>query len=209
MVAVLTLVKTTYRLGETVLGVVTFNDAPDRRVLKLTAYLESHEVIPETLLPPSASTSGRVRQPELRRNHAESRTAYAQFMKRTSFSLDIPSDATPGFSLSAGDGKAGGLEWRLRIAFLVASLPSRKSMDHRRDAESEVKVAKSSASLHLEPTEGDTDNTAYSAAPSLVPLLAYPGGWAQAKAETVECQVPIQVLAGSTAFVVRPSLFTV
>lgn len=36
MVAVLTLIKTTYRLGESVLGVVTFNDpSTHRRVLKV------------------------------------------------------------------------------------------------------------------------------------------------------------------------------
>lgn len=216
MVAVLTLVKTTYRLGETVLGVVTFNDIQDHRVLKLTAYLESHEVIPEPLLAPSASSSGRVRQPDLRRNHAESRTTYAQFTNRTAFSLDIPSDATPGFSLSAGEGKRGGLEWRVRIAFLVASGPKRKSVDRRsRDGLShanqdapERPMAKPASSLHLTPTEGDSDNAIYSAASSLVPLIKQPGGWAEAKAATVECEVPVQVLAGNTAFVVRPSVFT-
>jgi hypothetical protein len=36
IVAVLTLIKTTYRLGETVLGVVTFNSPmSERRVLKV------------------------------------------------------------------------------------------------------------------------------------------------------------------------------
>lgn len=230
VVAVLTLVKTTYRLGETVTGVVTFNSHPDRRVLKLNAYLETHEVIPEPLLPPSSSL-GR-RQPELRRLHAEQRTAYGQFTARTAFSLDIPSDATPAFTLAAGDGCSGGLQWRVRLAFLVASPPRRKSGDgrkrssgraeesareHKRSQSPEKSPEEKSSSkrhndsecLHLIPVDGDADNTPYTAAPSLVPFIATREGWAEARAETVECEVPVQVLAGNTAFVVRPSVFTV
>ncbi|BEI84235.1 hypothetical protein CcaverHIS002_0408390 [Cutaneotrichosporon cavernicola] len=192
VVAVLTLVKTTYRLGETVTGVVTLNARPDRRVLKFSAYLETHEVIPEPLLPPGG------RRPELRRLHAEQRTSYAQFTARTAFSLDIPSDATPAFSLSAGDGGRGGLEWRVRLAFLVA-LPRRSTRSEETESEC----------LHLVPVEADGDNAPYTASPRLVPFIATGEGWAEARAETVECEVPVQVLAGNTAFVVRPSVFTV
>jgi hypothetical protein len=199
VVAILTLVKTTYRLGETVTGVVTFNARPDRRVLKLSAYLETHEVIPEPLLPP-----GGRRSPELRRLHAEQRTSYAQFTARTAFSLDIPSDATPAFSLAAGDGARGGLQWRVRLAFLVASPPRRRSGERK----SEEK-ARTAECLHLVPVEADADNAPYTASPGLVPFIATREGWAEARAETVECEVPVQVLAGNTAFVVRPSVFTV
>lgn len=241
VVAVLTLVKTTYRLGETVTGVVTFNAHPDRRVLKLNAYLETYEVIPEPLLPPSASSAGRSRHPELRRLHAEQRTAYGQFTSRTAFSLDIPSDATPAFTLAAGEGGRGGLQWRVRLSFLVAAPPRRKSRDGRKSgdtrkvsggdrrgsrgsgsAKAAMEGGRMSASealgskklpdtecLHLIPVEGDADNTPYTAAPGLVPFIATREGWAEARAETVECEVPVQVLAGNTAFVVRPSVFTV
>ncbi|GMK56800.1 hypothetical protein CspeluHIS016_0306400 [Cutaneotrichosporon spelunceum] len=192
VVAVLTLIKTTYRLGETVTGVVTFNTRQDRRVLKFSAYLETNEVIPEPLLPPDG------RRPDLRRLHAEQRSSYAQFTARTAFSLDIPSDATPAFSLAAGEGDRGGLQWRVRLAFLVAS-------PRNRDGAEENK----SECLHLVPVEADGDNATYTASSGLVPFIATREGWAEARAETVECEVPVQVLAGNTAFVVRPSVFTV
>lgn len=213
IVAVLTLIKTTYRLGETVLGVVTFNDPDtDRRVLKISAFLETHEVIPEPLLPPSANSSGRVRQPDLRKVHAEHSSAYALHTARIPFSLDIPSDATPAFSLVAGDGKAGGLEWRVRLTFLVAVPPHRKSTD-RRSMSSKTPTSQSpsrSTVIHLLPTDGDGDNAPYSASSSLVPIVRAGGDeWLEARTETVECEVPVSVLAGNTAFVVRPSVYAV
>ncbi|KIM32590.1 hypothetical protein M408DRAFT_62228 [Serendipita vermifera MAFF 305830] len=38
---------------------------------------------------------------------------------RTPFSLDIPSDASPGFGIDVDGKGGGGLEWRVRICFLV------------------------------------------------------------------------------------------
>jgi len=35
------------------------------------------------------------------------------------------------------------------------------------------------------------------------------GGWQEMRSETVECEVPVKVLAGNTAFVVRPSVYAV
>jgi hypothetical protein len=231
-VAVLTLIKTTYRLGETVLGVVTFN-GPDssRRVLKLSAFLETHEVIPEPLLPPSASSSGRVRQPELRKVHAEHRSAYALHTARVPFALDIPSDATPAFALAAGKGPGehGGLEWRVRLAFLVALPPKRghahahpQSHGHgHKHSPSTVPAPAPVATVpvtpgtaggvvHLLPSErSDADNVSFSAAPGLVPFMHDGADFVEARAETVECEVPVSVLAGNTAFVVRPSNFVV
>lgn len=204
MVAVLTLVKTTYRLGETVLGVVSFNEpATSRRVLKVSAFLESHELIPEMLLPLSASSSGRAKQPPLARLHAEHRSAYTTNASRLSFSLDIPSDSTPDFSIAAGEeGHKGGLQWRLRIAFLV-STPTRHHMHDR--------------PLHLIPlpdTSNDADNTHYAASTGLSPLVPViehgkQVAWEEMKVETVECEVSIKVLAGNTAFVVRPSTYII
>jgi len=34
-------------------------------------------------------------------------------------------------------------------------------------------------------------------------------GWLQMKVETVECEIPIKVLSGNTAFLVRPLVYTV
>ncbi|KAK4688655.1 RAB6A-GEF complex partner protein 2, partial [Tremellales sp. Uapishka_1] len=182
MVAVLTLIKTTYRLGETVLGVVTFNQASsERRVLKFSAFLESHEIIPETLLPPSS------KPPALSRLHAEHRTGYTIHTSQLSFGLDIPSDATPAFSLAAGEeGSNGGLEWRIRLSFLV-SVPARK----RGMAHSLVK---------------DEAKGVYVATASLSPVVGDHEGYKEAKTEVVDCEVPVKVLAGNTAFVVRPSV---
>jgi len=206
MVSVLTLVKTTYRLGETVLGVVTFNlPSTSRRVLKVSAFLESHELIPEALLPLSASSAGRTKQPNLSRLHAEFKASYTVNTSRLSFSLDIPSDSTPDFHITAGnEGFKGGLEWRLRIAFLVA-VPRRKGSYEKDDP------------VHLLPlpdTINDEDNTFLAASTGLSPLLPVREqgrhvAWEEMKVETVECEVPIKVLAGNTAFVVRPSVHVI
>ncbi|ORY33810.1 Rgp1-domain-containing protein [Naematelia encephala] len=222
IVAVLTLIKTTYRLGESVLGVVSFNDhCSDRRVLKLSAFLESHEIIPENLLPVSANTAGRAKQPALARLHAEHHSAYAINTSRLSFSLDIPSDATPGFQLAAGpEGDTGGLEWRVRLAFLVSSPPKRhvrrKSMDeksmnkHRHQAIHLVRVP------YEEGKDKDKDYQLFQASTTISPLFPHlqdEGNervtWNEASVEVVECEVPVRVLAGNTAFVVRPSVFVV
>lgn len=216
MVAVLTLVKTTFRLGETVLGVVSFNNPQSaRRVLKVSAFLESHELIPEPLLPLSASSAGHAKHPQLSRLHAEHRSAYTLNTSRLSFSLDIPSDSTPDFAITAGDGKRGGLQWKLRISFLV-SAPNQhhnhKHRDHHRQHND-----KEQTPVHLLPlpeTSNDPDNTLYAASTGLSPLLPVNEGgkqvaWEEMKVETVECEVPIKVLAGNTAFVVRPTTFIV
>jgi hypothetical protein len=121
-----------------------------------------------------------------------------------SFSLDIPSDSTPDFGITAGQqGFKGGLEWRLRIAFLV-SVPSHKKRvtDHP---------------VHLLPLPDDIDDkddTFFAASTGLSPLVPLREGgkqvaWEEMKVETIECQVPIKVLAGNTAFVVRPSVHVV
>lgn len=227
LVAVLTLVKTTYRLGETVLGIVNFNGnasgtpgAHDRRVLRMAAYLETHELIPENLLPPSAS-GGKLKQPNLTRLYAEHRSAYVFSTQRTSFSLDIPSEGTPAFSVSAGEeGAEGGLEWRIRLTFLVAMGPGRRRARASMDGQSAQRAAEDSRAempVHLLPSQGDQDNRVYSATEGLAPLVRCSVGdkgrpkaeWAETKLETVECEVPIRVLASNTAFVVRPNVFVV
>ncbi|KAH9487327.1 RAB6A-GEF complex partner protein 2 [Psilocybe cubensis] len=125
-VAVLTFTKSAYRLGETVTGVVEINERTSRaRVLKLSAILESHETLPSTISPPSSAK-------HLRRAHAESHCSFTLNTLRTTFSLDIPSDASPAFQVRVGTPVSspssphhtqpptpGGLEWKVRLCLLV------------------------------------------------------------------------------------------
>lgn len=87
-VAVLTFTKSAYRLGETVLGVVNLNARAGRaRVLKLSAFLESHETLPACLSSAAPSASA-----QTRRVHAEAHASFVGSTLRTAFALDIPSD---------------------------------------------------------------------------------------------------------------------
>ena len=218
IVAVLTLIKSTYRLGESVLGVVTFNQpSSERRVLKVgsapcvyrprsfqfCAYLESHEIIPENLLPLSPSSAGHSRQPPLTRLHAEHLSAYAIHTSQLSFSLDIPSDATPAFSVSAGEGGFnGGLEWRVKLSFLVSCTRkrSRASLDGRVNGE---------AARNMVQTGGEGDNRLYAATQTLEPVYKEAAGAGLARTEVIDCEIPIKVLAGNTAFLVKPSVHVI
>ncbi|KDR68796.1 hypothetical protein GALMADRAFT_231119 [Galerina marginata CBS 339.88] len=115
-VAVLTFAKSAYRLGETVTGVVELNERTSRaRVLKLSAILESHETLPSTISPASSAR-------HLRRAHAESHSSFTLNTLRTTFSLDIPSDASPAFQIRVGtppNPPNSGVEWKVRLCLLV------------------------------------------------------------------------------------------
>ncbi|KIJ45183.1 hypothetical protein M422DRAFT_67326 [Sphaerobolus stellatus SS14] len=107
-VAELTFVKSAYRLGETVLGVIEFNDEHSRsKVLKMSAVLEVHERLP---------WSHEVVQRVLAQHHS----SLVVDQRRVSFALDIPSDASPAFEILQGDSETGGLEWKLRLYLLVS-----------------------------------------------------------------------------------------
>ncbi|RDX43957.1 Rgp1-domain-containing protein [Lentinus brumalis] len=124
-VAVLTFPKSAYRLGETILGVVELNDQPNRaRVLKLSAMLEAHESLPSPIASPTMSR-------HMRRVHAEHHSCFMPATLRTTFSLDIPPDASPAFettfdeqseriNLRSPKASSGGLEWKVRLCLLVA-----------------------------------------------------------------------------------------
>jgi hypothetical protein len=206
----------------------------------MTACLDSHEIIPENLLPLSPSSSGHVRQPVLSKLHAEHRSAYLNHTSRLAFSLDIPSDGTPAFLLSAGEGgRRGGLEWRVKLAFLVATIPpmyrnserrsvdyrGRKSMDERGRRSFQARRMKEGAEgvtgVSMIPIKGDLkqqdeDNQVYIASNSLAPMTRNSGGeegeggeWLEWDCETIECEIPVRILAGNTAFLVRPSIYVV
>ena len=85
--------------------------------------LEAHESLPSTFFPTNP-TSLR----HLKRIHAEHHSSFTLNTLRTTFSLDIPSDASPAFRVCVGAGTggsgsasaSGGLEWKVRLCLLVA-----------------------------------------------------------------------------------------
>ncbi|EIW86174.1 Rgp1-domain-containing protein [Coniophora puteana RWD-64-598 SS2] len=124
-VAVLTFTKSAYRLGETILGAVELNERTSRaKVLSLSAFLEAHEALPSSLAGSSARSARRV--------HAEHYASFVAGSRRTTFTLNIPSDASPAFQVLVGaelapqttpapqQPKPGGLQWRVRLCLLVA-----------------------------------------------------------------------------------------
>ncbi|THH12849.1 hypothetical protein EW146_g7308 [Bondarzewia mesenterica] len=241
-VAVLTFTKAAYRLGETVLGVVELNDKAGRaRVLKLSAMLETHETLPAGL-----STSSDARH--LRRVHAEYHSSYVSNSLRTTFCLDIPSDASPAFQISLGELPTGGVEWKVRLCLLVAvaSPDARQGLEGARVKQlvrdgprgewgsswprSRLRPRPDRpprprrilgrhffASTFLTPSEGafhdgdeDTDGEDdASLGEGEVDLGAGEEGWREVVVETVECEVPVKVWPGNTAFRAMDVVFDV
>jgi RAB6A-GEF complex partner protein 2 len=86
--------------------------------LKLSALLESHESLPSSISPTWSAK-------HLRRSHAEHHSSFTLNTLRTTFSLDIPSDASPAFQIAVGGtsvpnpSTSGGLEWKVRLCLLV------------------------------------------------------------------------------------------
>ncbi|KAG2086672.1 Rgp1-domain-containing protein [Suillus cothurnatus] len=134
-VAVLTFTKSAYRLGETVLGVVEINERGGRgKVISLSATLETNESLPA----PLGTTNTNASTSSTRRIHAEHYASFTGSTLRTTFALDIPSDACPGFGIVLsspflfGNGHpngsvstkteartAGGLTWKVHLTLLV------------------------------------------------------------------------------------------
>lgn len=287
-VAVLTFSKSAFRLGETVSGIVELNERMGHaRVLQvgstcasietktshciqLCAILEAHETLPISVAPPSSARS-------LKRTYAEHYSLFTVNTLRTTFALDIPSDASPAFQINIDDVEScpqirfastpvslGGLEWKVRLCLLVAiasetSDPGTEGVRFRsleRDGlrgewGSSWRASKSLAPLekprlgnekvklrswaqllydsvwntvstigmedgrnqHHDGNESDVesrmgDERSYD---GIKPDLAggvgvgvnFAGGekgWREVKLETVECEVPIKVWPGNTAF---------
>ncbi|KAJ3996375.1 Rgp1-domain-containing protein [Lentinula boryana] len=131
-VAVLTFIKSAFRLGETIHGVVELNERQSRaRVVQLSAHLETHESLPYPIST-TPNTAAATRQ--LKRVHVEYHSSFVLSTLRTTFALDIPSDASPAFQIKVGDNNLhpinadtlpkpkleGGLEWKVRLCLLVA-----------------------------------------------------------------------------------------
>ncbi|EGN94146.1 hypothetical protein SERLA73DRAFT_78067 [Serpula lacrymans var. lacrymans S7.3] len=246
-VAVLTFTKSAYRLGETVLGVVELNDRSSRaRVLSLSAILEAQESLPSSI---SAGGSR-----HMRRVHAEHYSSFVASTLRTTFSLDIPSDASPAFQVKIGgtpsqtSGSTGGLEWRVRLCLLVSVAAETSHMGPDgarlkqlvRDGPKGEWGTSWKASATIAPFERpqpDTNDTKQQPTTWTQYFVSsflgtgereYHDGdedpdeeqawkvardeeadWKEVKVETVECEVPISVWPGNTAFKAMDVVFDV
>jgi len=203
--------------------------------------LEAHEALPASL---GAAPDAR----HMRRVHAEYHSALVISALRTTFSLDIPSDAAPAFGVAMGGPPAGGLEWRVRLCLLVAVAATdaraheegvrlkQLVLDGPRGqwgsswvptagiaplehAEAAARAAPEVAgtrtwasffaSTFMGPSEGafhdgdeavESEDEVRSVAEGEVDLGAGEEGWRAVRVETVECEVPVRVWPGNTAF---------
>ncbi|KAK0528295.1 Golgi membrane exchange factor (Ric1p-Rgp1p) subunit [Tilletia horrida] len=157
--AVLTLVRSRYRLGDTVQGVVTIN-APTAltRIVRLAVTLESHEDI-EPTLSMVAPVSKAVKATRI--VHAEHHESTLD-KGRVPFSLSIPSGATPDFKTSAVK-----LKWTVKLSLLTLASVKQPSADS-------TFAPPSSPALPRTPDAGPPPSTPGSTAPStpLTPGLA-------------------------------------
>ena len=116
-VAVISMLRPAYRLGETIIGVVDFVPQPDAtsrspaiHTYTLSITLETVERIDPSVALRSASSVQRA-----------TRKAYAHFTesvlfaRQTSFRLEVPTSATPTFETTGVH-----LSWRLRVEFITA-----------------------------------------------------------------------------------------
>jgi RAB6A-GEF complex partner protein 2 len=168
--------------------------------------LEAHEALPAVL-----RSSGR----SSRRVHAEYHASFVGSLSRGVFSLDIPPDSTPAFGivLPAGPDNApseGGLEWRVRLCFLVAaSREVGEIRQLRRDGRAgewgaSWKAPDGAAPLQCTEKPAEFVPTPSSWASMLLgsSTVAKPreDEWQAMGLDTVECEVPIKVWPSATLF---------
>ncbi|SJX63674.1 uncharacterized protein SRS1_14424 [Sporisorium reilianum f. sp. reilianum] len=207
--AVLTLVRSRYRLGETITGVININNHQSlARIARMSATLETFEEVQPSIatLPP-----GRL-QRATRIVHAEHHESVLD-KGRASFSLCIPSGASPEFVTSGVK-----LNWLVRLSFLTVSAV--KAHVDKKPDESKAQN-KLLPPPHLLPASSDgfsryhvsvraLDSLAGAAAPPGTPLakaLAQLGCATETKLETVECAVPVSILPNSTSYKVGDAEF--
>lgn len=207
---------------------------------QLSAMLESQETLPSPI-----ASGGHLRH--MRRVHAEHHASLVCSVLRTTFSLDIPSDASPAFQVelsetgSKGSAFSGGLLWRVRLSLLVAV------------AAETSQISGDGVRLKQMAPDGPAGEwgTPYKAYPSIAPKerpkqegarvqpsstwthffvssflgtgeREYHDGdeeeeepkgseeeWGDVRVETVECEVPINVWPGNTAFKAMEVVFDV
>ena len=123
-VAVLTLLRPAYRLGETIIGTIDFTTPPTSQddsdqapTYSVNLELESAERVDPSLALRSGSSIQRV----TRKVHASMREN-SLFARSLSFSLAIPAHATPTFETTGVS-----LLWRLRVEFTTERQPAQIS----------------------------------------------------------------------------------
>lgn len=196
----------------------------------------------------------------MRRVHAEHHASLLDCTHRTSFALDIPSDAAPAFGLVLNDdvpsGTArpgltvrtspvsqGGVEWRVRVCLLVCVAPQDASIRGVRRAtdsgewgtpyvplRSPLCRRPSGVSLVRASTDSTSSWSSWIASALFTPTTPAPEpkyhdgdeddgsepqdgasdsgsnadnesvGWEEMRVELVECEVPVRVWPGNTAF---------
>ncbi len=218
--------------------------------------LEAHESLPSDLAFPSTPTDKRHPSPSsptasspsyMRRMHAEHHASFMPQTLRTTFALDIPSDATPSFRLSLGGKPSeGGLAWKVRLCLLVAVaapdaqvrgmvregprghwgstwVPTGSLAPRERPPKPDAPAEKLASPLPTSPAQtrswaslfastflGISEGGVHDGDGALtdeedaeggeVDLGAGEEGWREIAVETVECEVPVMVWPGNTAF---------
>lgn len=197
----------------------------------------------------------------MRRVYAEHHASLLDCTHRTSFALDIPSDAAPAFGLVLNDdvpngtarpglivrtsqASQGGIEWRVRVCLLVCVAPKgasirgvRRAMDSGEWGTPYVPLRSplcrrpSGASLTRASTDSTSSWSSWITSALFTPVTAtteskfHDGdeedgsepqdaasdggtsnadeetvGWEEMRVELVECEVPVRVWPGNTAF---------
>ncbi|GAC93875.1 hypothetical protein PHSY_001442 [Pseudozyma hubeiensis SY62] len=210
--AVLTLVRSRYRLGETITGVININNQQSlARIARMSATLETFEEVQPSIatLPP-----GRL-QRATKIVHAEHHESVLD-KGRASFSLCIPSGASPEFVTSGVK-----LNWLVRLSFLTVSAIKGPADAEVSSEDDEKRQNRLLPPPHLLPTSSDgfaryhvgvraLDSLAGSATAHGAPVakvLAQLGCAVETKLETVECAVPVSILPNSTSYKVGDAEF--
>ncbi|KDN50410.1 Rgp1-domain-containing protein [Tilletiaria anomala UBC 951] len=219
--AVLTLVKSKLRLGDTVSGVITINQKTAyARIIRVAVHLESHEEIQSDIATLPSTRSQKLTKRAVASHHDSTLDA-----GQVSFALPIPSGATPDFTTSGVK-----LLWTIRLSLLTLTSvkppaspkSSSRSNIYNGGPHAPIPPPAPSASKralpppHLVPGTPDgfaLYHQSLRALPSLCgPLPSFTpdeshrsflkrnGYGVEAKLEIVECSVPLVVLPNSTRF---------
>lgn len=125
-VAVVSLARPSYRLGETVHASIDFSNA-DIPTYAISVSLDSSETIDQALALRSTQSVARVTR-KIHATHAEN----IMFAKRVGVSLAVPWNASPEF-ITTGVGAS----WKVRVEFIGPRLELRKRSTPRRDEDNE------------------------------------------------------------------------
>ena len=190
----------------------------------------------------------------MRRVHAEHHASLVPSVLRTTFSLDIPSDASPAFQVQLGEAGhkpsalTGGLLWRVRLSLLVAvatetsqisadgvllkqlvqdgpagewgtpykAYPSIAPKERPQKDEQSVQSSSTWSQFFMtsflgtgerDSHDGDEEEAEEEEAESKA--RGDEDEWKEVMVETVECEVPISVWPGNTAFKAMDVVFDV